>query len=109
MSGQPSPLKSAHTTPSPGPGRFPRPDRFGYVPKRYQIDAAPSPGSGAAEVAEQAGDLALERRGGAEVRSGRGAARPGSVVIDVVDHHEVEPAIAIVVEEGGGSGPAGVL
>src|SRR5207248_954379 len=54
-----------------------------------------------AQVAEQLADGPPERPGDAVVGAAAGhAAGPGGVVIDVVDDDQVEPAVAVVIEEG---------
>src|SRR5262249_17001404 len=34
---------------------------------------------------------------------------PGGVVIEVIDHNQIEPAIAIVIDEGARRGPGGIV
>jgi hypothetical protein len=31
------------------------------------------------------------------------------IVLDVICHHEIEPAVAVVIDEGGGDGPEGII
>src|SRR5205807_8392851 len=54
-------------------------------------------------------DLALEGPRGTVVRAADAGAGPRDVVIDVVDHDQVEPAVSVVVHEGARGAPAVVL
>src|SRR5205807_10428530 len=82
------------------PGRARQPRRHGDVLESWR------PVFAHAEIAEQARDRAAKDLRGAVIllAAGRGA-RPGRIVIDVVDDDEVEPAVAVEFEEVGRGAP----
>src|SRR5205823_3587578 len=76
-----------------------------------EADAARVTACARAEIVEQPGHAAGKRPGAAVITmvALAVAADLGRVIVDIVGHDEVEPAIAIVVHEAGGGGPERIV
>ena len=102
MSGQPSPSKSATTIPSPGPGFSPIRELTVTSSNDTARRGTWRPDRGCGTICSTMARIDPESN--TPGRTGRGAAC-GGIVVDIVDNAEVEPAIAVVIEERCGRGP----
>ena len=102
-SGQPSPVKSAAYTPSPGAAFVASP--AGTVTSANRT-GLPSPGP---RLRNSRGMVPGNDLGPQKSRLPSGlVARPGRVVVEVVDDDQVEPAVPVVVDERGRGAPVRV-